>query len=54
MDCPVHQQFRVSVAKISDTLAVEAWDGAITYGELDSISSHVAVHPERDSIETAD
>ncbi|KAJ3497397.1 hypothetical protein NLG97_g1928 [Lecanicillium saksenae] len=40
----VHDVFSEQVAANADSLAVDAWDGRLTYGELDHLSSSLADH----------
>jgi amino acid adenylation domain-containing protein len=39
----IHELFRQRVLQIPESQAVESWDGALTYAELDTLSSHLSL-----------
>ncbi|KAI1818319.1 hypothetical protein GGS20DRAFT_284545 [Poronia punctata] len=43
-DCCLHEVVERQAQLTPDNLAISAWDGCLTYGELDRISSQLAAH----------
>lgn len=46
----VHDLLSQTIKKQPNSPAIEAWDGQLTYGELDQLSSHLALHLIRQGV----
>lgn len=43
-DCPMHEIIHRRAIDHPQAMAIEAWDGSLTYAELDQMTSHLAAH----------
>ncbi|KAH7406364.1 putative nonribosomal peptide synthase [Phaeosphaeria sp. MPI-PUGE-AT-0046c] len=50
----VHELFRQKVLQIPESQAVESWDGALTYSELEKLSSHLSLQLLEEGVKLGD